>query len=342
MAVSSARNIVVIGASSGGVEALSKVVGALPNDFPGAVFIVQHTSPSSPALLAKILARESSLPVETAVDGEPILPGRVRVAPPDRHLLLTPDQAVLDRGPLLNRVRPAIDALFRSAAVHHGPAVVGVVLTGNLSDGSAGLAAIKACGGAALVQAPDEAAFPDMPRNAIKAAHPDHVVTLAQMPAHILRALAQPLVPHDVPLEIQLEAIRGLRTGAESVPANDRIGSRVPFTCPDCGGPLWELGAPTRFRCQIGHAYDGPTMMVSKTEEAVRALWIAVRNLDERASLLASMAATSRTAKRPNSAGHFDTRHAELVDAADAIRRLIDDMAAHAAVPAADPADPAE
>jgi two-component system chemotaxis response regulator CheB len=342
MSGSDGPQIVVLGASSGGVETLCRLVAELPADLPAAVFIVQHTSANAPSLLAKILARECKLPVATAVDGEPITVGTIRVAPPDLHIVLTADSVVLDRGPTQNRVRPAIDVLFRSAAAHHGARVVGVVLTGNLSDGSAGLALIKRCGGVAIVQAPDDALFPDMPRNAIAADSPDHVIPLEQIPARILDALGHPRVQAPVALEVRLEAVPGLQTGRNSIPANDRMGVREPMTCPDCGGPLWRLEEPTRFRCQIGHAYDGPVMLAAKTDEAVRALWIAVRTLDERAHLLSSMARSNRLADRTLSADQYMLRHDELRSASLSVRDLIENIERASAATTSAIADPGE
>jgi two-component system chemotaxis response regulator CheB len=320
-----ARDIVVVGASSGGVEAIGRVLGGLPRDLDAAIFVVMHTSASAPALLAQILARESLLPVATAVDGEPIARGRVRVAPPDLHLTLTATHVALDRGPPQNRMRPAIDALFRSAAACHAAAVIGVVLTGNLSDGSAGLAAIKRCGGFSIVQSPEDALFPDMPRNAIEADEPDDVVPLVAIAGRIVAAVAQMAPAVEVPADIGIEAATALRLGENSVVQNDRVGQRAPFSCPGCGGPLWRLAqGPARFRCQIGHTYDERILLAAKTSEAVGALWIAVRTLDERARLLGGMAERNRQAARTLTADQYLFREEELRDASRTVRELIE------------------
>ncbi|HWB79744.1 MAG TPA: chemotaxis protein CheB [Nannocystaceae bacterium] len=322
------RDIVVLGASGGGVEALTRLLGSLPVDLRAAVFVVLHVSPGAPPVLAKVLARATKLPVRTATDGEPIVAGTVLVAPPDRHLMLTADHVVLDGGPTQNRVRPAIDALFRSAAVCLGARVIGAVLTGSLSDGSAGLAAIKRCGGLAIVQEPADAAFPDMPRNAIDADSPDLVLPLAEIARHIAAAVGQRAAVVPTPIELQLEAAPGLRTGA-SVETNDRIGRRAALTCPDCGGPLWRLdGEPVRYRCQIGHAYAEEVLLAAKTEGAVQALQIAVRTLEERAHLLATMAEQDRLAARTLTGAQLMTRQAELLDAARTLRELLHAMSA--------------
>lgn len=319
------RRIVVLGASSGGVEALLRVLSELPADLDAAVFVVLHTSRGAPRLLADILARACKLPVRMAVHGEPITPGVVLVAPPDLHLLLAADHVTLDRGPTQNRMRPAVDALFRSAAVFHGAAVIGVVMTGSMHDGSVGLAAIKRCGGLAIVQDPSDARFPDMPKNAIAADSPDLVVPLAAIAGHISRAVAQRVPRVLVPHELELEAAPGLRTGS-GVALNDRLGRRAAMSCPDCGGPLWELDEPKRFRCRIGHAYEEHVLLAAKSDEAVRALDVAVRVLDERAQLLADMAEQNRAAARPLSAEQYMLRHDELRDAAQTVRALIEGL----------------
>lgn len=323
-----ARSIVVIGASSGGVEALQTVVGGLPEDLRAAVFIVLHTSPSSPAVVAQILARVCRLPVKTAVHGEPIPIGEVRVAPPDQHLVLTADRVELDRGPKQNRVRPAIDALFRSAAMFHGPAVIGVVLTGNLSDGSAGLAAITHCGGVAIVQAPGDAMYPDMPRNAIEADSPQFVVPLVEVAGCIVKATREAGEVRPVPESLAVEAARGLHLGPTWERKNDRIGQRAALTCTDCGGPLWKVDDDEhpRFRCLLGHTFDESVLLGAKTEEALRALWIAVRTLDERARMLSDMADSNRLAHRNLTALQYSQRQDELLDAARAVRELMRDL----------------
>ena len=163
-----AQRIVVIGASSGGIEALRHLVGGLPADFPAPICVVLHTSPQSPGLLGRILANAGSLPAATATTGMPIRAGQIYVAPPDHHLLVEPGGLCLGRGPKENRFRPAIDPLFRSAAQVYGPGTVGMILTGNLDDGSAGLRTIKQLGGIAIVQDPRDALFPAMPTNALR------------------------------------------------------------------------------------------------------------------------------------------------------------------------------
>jgi two-component system chemotaxis response regulator CheB len=185
-----AQRIVVIGASSGGIEALRQLIGGLPSDFPVPICVVLHTSPQSPGLLGKILADAGALPTATAATGMPIRAGHIYVAPPDRHLLVEPGGLCLGRGPKENRFRPAIDPLFRSAAQVYGPGAVGVILTGNLDDGSAGLRTIKQLGGIAIVQDPRDALFPAMPTNALRHVVADYVVSLAEMAGALREATA--------------------------------------------------------------------------------------------------------------------------------------------------------
>lgn len=178
------RNVIVIGASAGGVEALAKVVAVLPDGFPAAILIVMHVG-AHPSILPALLGRASRLPVRHAIDNEPLRPATILVAPPDRHLLLKPDghgaRVQLSRGPKENHARPAVDPLFRSCAAVFGSKAIGVVLTGFLDDGTVGLKAIKSCGGIAVVQDPADAVAPDMPRNALANVAVDYRVPLKQM-----------------------------------------------------------------------------------------------------------------------------------------------------------------
>src|SRR5215207_10858312 len=183
----SGRDIVVIGTSAGGVEALRALVGGLPADFPGSVFVVMHTAPDSPGVLAQILERSGPLPAAHASNRERIRPGRVYVAPPDMHLLLEPGVMRLTRGPKENRFRPAIDPLFRSAAAVYGPRVVGIILTGGLDDGTSGLWAVKRLGGVAVVQDPDEAFMPSMPQSALEQVEGDYKLPVAEIPGGLAR-----------------------------------------------------------------------------------------------------------------------------------------------------------
>ena len=254
-------DIIAVGASMGGQEALTALCRGLPADLPAAVLVVSHTVPHGRPLLAGILDRACPLPVSTAVDGEPARPGRVYVAPPDRHLLLVGDSSGngalrLSRGPHENLTRPAVDPLLRSVAVARGPRAVGVVLTGLLNDGASGLRAVKRCGGVAVVQDPDDAAYPDMPRAALAAVgegRVDHRLRAADLGAALGRLVREPAgpavpVPDDLRAEVELAggAVDEHTQGYQSGPA-------VPLSCPECHGTLWMVeggghGDPTRSR----------------------------------------------------------------------------------------------
>ena len=224
------RDIVVIGASSGGVDALMRLVARLPAGLPAAVHVVQHTGPGAPGLLGKILDRAGPLAVRMAGDDEPFAFGEIRVAPPDHHLVLTTEGVRLDRGPTENRVRPAIDVLFRSAAIALGPRVIGVVLTGNSSVGAAGLRAIKQGGGVSLVQSPEDAQYPAMPRNAIKMDAPDRVLPIDgladEIVAQVGRTVAVAAVAEVVALETT-EVARALGYAMRSLDEKSRLLERM-------------------------------------------------------------------------------------------------------------------
>ena len=262
--------LVVIGASAGGIEALRSLGPTLPADFNAAVAIVLHRQPvEEDERLPRVLARDCRLPVAHARDGEPIEAGRVYVGPADVHLQVFEETFILQAGPKENGSRPAIDVLFRSAAHYGGPQVAGVVLSGMLDDGTAGLAAIKAHGGLALVQDPGEAIYGDMPRNAIESVDVDAVLPLS--------AMAESLVSF---------ASRARRTN-NTASKNDMERSQPSsFSCPDCGGVLWEVaGKAARFRCRTGHAYSPSSLHMIHRSKLEEALWASIRSLEEHAEL---------------------------------------------------------
>jgi two-component system chemotaxis response regulator CheB len=251
------HDIVAIGASTGGVDALKTITRGLPSEFPAAVFVVLHIGAFS--YLSQILDRAGPLPAANARNGEKIRPGHIYIAPPDQHMLLHDDHVLLRRGPRENMARPSIDPLFRTAAATYGGRVIGVVLTGALSDGTAGLRAIKRCGGIAVVQDPDDAEVPDMPRNAMRHVPIDRREKIARM-ADLLAQLvdepagATPEIPEDIRMEA---AIAAQEEGSMST--EDQLGTRSRLTCPECGGTLWEIadGSLLRYRCHVGHAFSG-------------------------------------------------------------------------------------
>jgi two-component system chemotaxis response regulator CheB len=283
------RDIVVIGASAGGVEALSALARALPARFPAAVYAVQHLAPYFESRLAEILDRAGPLPAVQVTDGAPIVHGRIHVAPPDHHVLLESDHCRVVRGPKENRVRPSVDALFRSAAYVFGPRVVGVILTGRLDDGVSGLWAIKQRGGVAVVQHPHDAAHDGMPRSALLHVDVDYTVPLAEIGPLLVdltreaaEAQGSSVMSDEARERLEIETRISKDDQAYRKGVHE-IGSPSEYACPDCHGVLFQIqeGGIRRFRCRTGHAYSNQTLMTQLAETAEDALWSGLRALEE-------------------------------------------------------------
>jgi two-component system chemotaxis response regulator CheB len=292
------RDIIVVGSSAGGVDALTRLAAGLPADLPAAVFVAQHLSPDSRSVLPQLLGRAGPLPAETPTDGQTFRRGRIYIAPPDHHLLLRADRMLVRRGPFENRTRPAVNALFRSAALAFGGRVIGVVLTGLLDDGTNGLIAIKAGGGLSVVQDPDDAAWPSMPLNAVKRDHVDRVVPLADLPA-LLAALTAEEAGASTPLPPEYAAedrIAALEF-ANMEPEPRTLGRASTLSCPDCGGVLNEIAGADdpRFRCQVGHAFTPLGLAAAQAAELERALGVAIRTHRDRIRLFDQMRDAART-----------------------------------------------
>jgi two-component system chemotaxis response regulator CheB len=286
------QDIIVIGASSGGFEALKKIVAGLPRDFAASVFVVWHMSADVRGVLPQVLNRLETVRAEHAYDGEAIMPNRIYVAPPDRHLLVEPGRVRVTRGPKENRFRPAVDPLFRSAAYAYGTRVTGVVLSGALDDGTAGLWMIKQRGGTAVVQDPLDAEFPSMPENAMREVEVDHSVPISKMADLLVRLSKQQAA--DV-MEVNMETDE--RTAVEiSIAAENnafeqnimKFGELTPYTCPDCHGVLFSLkdGKRTRFRCHTGHGFSADSLLSTVTENIEESLYSAIRGVEESIMLL--------------------------------------------------------
>lgn len=290
------RDAIAVGASMGGTEALRQLIGTLPADLPAAVFVVRHTGSGGGNALARVLDGSGPLRVVPGEHDAPVETGRVYVAPADFHMLVRGGRIRLARGPRENRARPSIDPLFRSVGVAYQGRAIGVVLTGLLDDGAAGLAALVSCGGTAVVQSPEDAAYPEMPRHAL-AAVPDALqVPLAGMAAMLDRLARQP--PGDAP---PLPAAVLFETdiaecAVDDITQQQEHGDLVPQVCPDCGGPLWQMRDPTsvRFRCHTGHAFSSNVLLSQQREGLERHMWAAMRALRERARLLRRMASLAR------------------------------------------------
>jgi two-component system chemotaxis response regulator CheB len=325
------HDLVVVGGSAGGVEALRQLVHELPADLAATVLIVLHLprGGGGAGMLPAILGRHSTLPVRAARDGEPLVPGTVLVAPPDRHLLVDDGHVVLASGPTENGCRPAIDPLFRSAASSHRGRVVGVVLTGNLDDGSAGLLSVVRHGGEAVVQDPADALFPGMPTSALGSVPRARVVPLDGVAALVSELVRTP-APASVPLAPELQALeRGeiaLSRGRSAGPHTEaHPGTPSAWSCPDCSGVLWELqdGPLLRFRCRTGHAWSVESLVEEQDSGVDTALWIALRALEERYALAVRVSERAERAGRTWSAQHFRARAEETRGHVALLRRLL-------------------
>jgi two-component system, chemotaxis family, protein-glutamate methylesterase/glutaminase len=322
------ERIVVIGTSAGGLDALRTLVGALPADFPAPVVIVMHLAPESPGILHQILDRAGPLRSTVVRSGERLHTGRVYVAPPDVHLLIEPGRVRLTRGPKENRFRPAIDPLFRTAAQVYGPAAIGVILTGNLDDGTAGLWAIKKLGGTAIVQDPADAMFPTMPESAVRHVKVDHLVPLDGIAPLLVRLTAAPVegpaveLPEHVNVDIRIAREEDpLEAGLRDVTEPSAI------ACPECHGVLLQLKEEgrIRFRCHTGHAYSAESLLADITSGIEEALWIAIRSLQEGGMLMRQLADYDAVASIPGDGGALKERAAALDRHADALRALVTD-----------------
>jgi two-component system chemotaxis response regulator CheB len=305
------HDLIVIGASAGGLEALTALVAGLPPDLPGAVCVVLHRRPYTPNHLTGILSRAGPLPARSATQGAPLEPGVIYVAVPDQHLLVWPGAAHrpgdtgvirLARGPKENRARPAVDPLFRSAALTYGPRVIAVVLSGALDDGTAGLWAVRDRGGIAVVQDPADAAVASMPASALAEVGADHVaraVDLGPLLGRLARLPVAPVGPPDSSAsdehmaDLRREvAIAAIDEDAHERPERYGVPSRFP--CPDCSGVLWDTSngrGPLRLRCTVGHAYSPAALAEMQTEYVEQALWMALRALEDKAELARQRAA---------------------------------------------------
>ena len=320
-----AHDTLVVGASMGGLDALRQLVAGLDPDLPAAVLVVLHVHARSPGALGEILDAAGPLPARLAVDGEALRPGRIYVAPPDHHLLVAGDRIRLTRGPRENRARPAIDPLFRSAAVARRSRVVGVVLTGLLDDGAAGLSAVQRCGGVAVVQDPDDAPHPEMPRNAAAAVDVDYSLPVAEMGPLLSRlarepAGAVPPVPRDLLIEADLTG--QMTSDPERM---DELGERSTLSCPECGGVTWALAGPgpKRYRCHIGHAFTEAAFLDGQHEEIEHSLEVALRTMEDRTRLLRTMAREAAERGHSGSSTDFEARAAELDGSVVGVRSLL-------------------
>ncbi len=315
------KDIIAIGGSAGSSTVLQRIMADLPADLPASIFVATHVPSRSSGYLADMLAGAGPLPVSAAIDGQPIERGRVYVAVPDRHLLVVDGTLRLGEGPRENMTRPAIDPLFRSAALSYGARAVGVVLSGMLNDGASGLWAIKSRGGTAVIQHPVDAESDQMPLAALEAVEPDEVATAADLGGVLSRLAAseagESLAASDS-LSLEVEIAAGARLGSHIL---REIADPSALSCPDCQGVLSEIreGRPLRYRCQTGHASTAE-ILAARTEEVDQAMRIALRVMEERVTLVTRMAEDARRSGRPAVAELYNARAAEYTRYAEILR----------------------
>ncbi len=321
------HDLIVVGTSAGGVEALMQLARALPSDLPAAVCVVLHIPPNAVSVLPRLLERAGQLPASHPADDTALEPGRIYVAPPDRHLIVQGRRLRTVHGPRENRNRPALDPLFRSAARNYGPRVVGVVLTGTLDDGTAGLLSIKRYGGIAIVQDPDDALFSSMPRSALEYVPVDYCLSLAEIGPRLAQLAREPVVNNGArvvsdTLEFDDKMAAFDRAALET---DDRPGEPSPFGCPECGGVLWERADSSlaHYRCRVGHAYSAETLLAAQADSYEAALWSALRALEEKAQLARRLTRRAETQHMSGAAQRFLAQLHEAEAHVEALRRLL-------------------
>ena len=313
------RDLVVIGGSAGALEPLKEIVAGLPADLPAAVAVVIHMGPTQPTMLGPILNRGGGPPAITPREGDPATPGYVYVATPDRHLEVGVDGIHLGCGPRINGARPSIDVLFQSAAHAYGSRTIGVVLSGGLDDGSAGLAAIRQAGGIGIVQRPEEAVAASMPRSAILRAHPQHVASAGEIARLIVDAVNEEAPERGSP------APKGEGAMPDDVAARDIEGTVTGLTCPECHGAIWMRSDPAleTFSCRVGHMYSPETFFEIQAEYVENALWAGVRSLEEQASYARVMSARAERLGDERGREQFEARRRVASANAEILRNVV-------------------
>jgi two-component system chemotaxis response regulator CheB len=327
--------IVLVGGSAGAIKALKIILPMLPQDFPAAVLIVTHIGPHR-SMVPEILGRCSAMPVRHATDGEPLIPGRVLVAPPDEHLtVVTKDGRAYVRllhGPKENHCRPAIDPLFRSAASAFRENTIGVVLSGYLDDGTVGLQAVKACGGLAIVQDPTEAEAMDMPASALEHVDVDRVLRVSEIGPALVELVSRSVQPggprhedprSDLPSWIDIEnRITGRDSDMDDL---EQIGKPSSLTCPECSGALWEIcrNGPIRYRCHTGHAFTAKVLEALQGSAVEDAIWGAIRALHEQERLFSKLCEKERQSGDAERAAEYQAKAAQAKVHAQSLRDVI-------------------
>lgn len=320
------KHIVVIGASAGGFNTITKLLGALPANMPAAIFIVMHLSrASSTEVIINHFEKHTPYPCRIPHINEPIKAGTIYLAPADFHMLIKPGIVSLTKGPHENRWRPSIDVLFRSAAAAYNSRAIGVVLSGMLDDGTSGMSAIKRCGGTCIVQEPLEADYQDMPQNVINHVEVDYRVPVTDIGYILDDIFSKDAKPdHEVPDDVKLEAQITERM-TSSIDDLKKIGVHSNYTCPDCGGGLWEINnePQPRYRCHTGHVYTAKLLLEKQTEELEETLWVSIRMMEERRNLLVNLARHEEEVGRSSAAQSQQTRIDDLNDHIERLKTLL-------------------
>lgn len=319
------RDIVAIGTSAGGFDALRFIVSELPATFPAAVLVAIHLPPRFPSNIDSILNQFGTLPARFARDGEAAQAAHIYVAPPDRHLLYDGEHLALGVGSRENYARPSIDPLFRSLVLCCAHRSVGVLMTGTLGDGSSGLHALRACGGVAVVQDPEDAAFSEMPASALRKGSVDHVTALAALPSLLMELVRQPAgMPREAPEHIKQE-VEMAKSGRSSIAIMDSIARRSALTCPECSGVLWEVaqGDELRYRCHTGHAFTAELVNIALEDSLSRALAVALRSFEERVEVARNLERQATRRGHAASAKMWGERVSELAGQAETVRNAI-------------------
>jgi len=319
-----ARDVVVIGASAGGIDALRQLVAGFPVEWKASVFVVVHLPANGESMLPAILQRVGPLPALHPEDGARVTPGTIAVAPPDHHLIVIDGHVRVLRGPRQNRYRPSADTLFRSAAFSYGPRVIGAVLTGGLDDGAAGLSAIHARGGVTIVQDPNEAKFSSMPRAALAMVDVDYCLPLLEIAPRMIRLSAES-VPREVPVPTKEQEMEIRHDQGDLSVDLDSIGKPSYFTCPDCHGTLWEIkeGKLVRYRCRVGHGFTAESLIANMDDTLEDSLWEAARALVETAHLKDRVAERLDERDRVESAKRLRAQALVARRRAETIRNLL-------------------
>jgi two-component system, chemotaxis family, protein-glutamate methylesterase/glutaminase len=323
------RNIVVIGASAGGFEAIKELTAALPRDVDASIFIVWHMSPDVTGVLPWVINRHKKILASNAIDNEPILSNRIYVAPADHHLLLEKDVIRVTKGPKENRFRPAVDPLFRSAAYVYGARVIGIVLSGALDDGTSGLWTIKNRGGIAIVQEPNDAEVPSMPQNALAAVNVDYRVPVAEMASLIVKLAAETVIEaKDIDMEEQKKTGIEVRIAMQDNALELgmlKLGEFTAYACPECHGVLSAIkdGDIIRYRCHTGHAYSVDSLLTSITENIEDSLWAAIRGVEESIILLNNLGDHYAEKNQPKLAAMYFKKANEAEGRAKIVRQAV-------------------